>query len=117
MRKVSVPGSHSSGLLSALRKGGRPDPRAPVAAQTLTGPPQSGKPPSPLLSPPSAWDQGQWAEGDRTSLPPVLAPRSGHGNRTTAAAVHGPSRCEGSRVSTQAGACLNRNGSAGQAGS
>lgn len=109
MRKVSVPGSHSSGLLSALRKGGRPDPRAPVAAQTLTGPPQSGKPPSPLLSPPSAWD--------RTSLPPVFAPRSGHGNRTTAAAVHGPSRCEGSRVSTQAGACLNRNGSAGQAGS
>lgn len=54
IREVSSPGSHPSGLVSAVRKGGRPDSRTLDAAQTLTGPLQSGKPPSPLLSPPSA---------------------------------------------------------------
>lgn len=54
IREVSSPGSHPSGLMSAVRKGGRPDSRTLDAAQTPTGPLQSGKPPPPLLSPPSA---------------------------------------------------------------
>ena len=54
IREVSSPGSHPSGLVSAVRKGGRPDSSTLDAAQTPTGPLQSGKPPSPSLSPHSA---------------------------------------------------------------
>lgn len=114
MRGVRVLGSQASGLLSALRIGGRPDSRTLNAAQTQTIPPQSGKPPSLLLSPGSARAHGQRADGDKTGLTLVLAPSSGYRNRTTAAATHGPRHSEGSGVSTQA--CPKEDGSSVQLG-
>lgn len=75
-------GSHSSGVRSALGKGGRPDSTAPDAAKTATGPSQSEKPPWLLLSPTLPGTEGNEQVGTGPACPLCPVPRSGQRNRT-----------------------------------